>query len=515
MNRTAVVVVGAGPTGVTAASLLGAAGVPCLLLDRWTDVFPQPRAVHLDDEVFRILGRLGVADAFARISRPGLGLRLLDREHRVLAEFRRAPGSGRHGFPAANMFDQPELERLLRDNLGRFPSVSFRGYVEVVAVTQTSEQVQVELEDRSTGQRETVSASYLLGCDGANSLVRRSIGSAMTDLGFEQRWLVVDVDTDADLEAWGGVHQVCDTARAATYMRVTGRRHRWEFRLAPEEDALQVASPASLEGLLRPWTRELPFSDLSVVRTAEYTFRAQVADRWRDGRVFLLGDAAHLTPPFIGQGMGAGLRDADNLAWKLSGVLAHRLPESVLDSYEAERRPHAVVLIRTARLVGQVMTGGGELGDGLRRVVAPALTRVPGLGRRLLDSRSPRLRRSGLVRRTVGTGPLPGSLCPNELLVDGRRYDDLNPGGFVLVTTQVLGASVERLLERRGVLVHRVAQTSAHGLWLRQARSRHALVRPDGTVMVAGRRPDRLASVLRDRLLEPPSTLTARHPTTA
>ena len=140
--------------------------------------------------------------------------------------------------------------------------------------------------------------------------------------------------------------------------------------------------------------------DLELVRVTEYTFRAQLADRWRRGRIFLLGDAAHLTPPFIGQGMGAGLRDAANLAWKLAGVLDGSLPANVLDTYEQERKPHAQHMIRLALGVGRSMTAGGELGDLIRRFVVPRLHRLPGLSAKVLDSKTPALRRTALVRRS-------------------------------------------------------------------------------------------------------------------
>ena len=219
--RVPVVIVGAGPTGVTAATLLAQYGVDSLVLDRWPDVYPQPRAVHLDDEIYRILARLGIADEFAAISRPAHGLRLLDNTMRVLAEFRRDTARSINGFPQANMFDQPEFEVLLRNNLKRYPHATLRGDTEVTGITDQGDgRVRVAFTDRSDGREHAVEADYVLGCDGANSVVRAEIGSAMRDLKFEQRWLVVDVATEADLDQWEGVHQVCDPDRAGTYMRI-------------------------------------------------------------------------------------------------------------------------------------------------------------------------------------------------------------------------------------------------------------------------------------------------------
>ncbi|WBB80620.1 bifunctional 3-(3-hydroxy-phenyl)propionate/3-hydroxycinnamic acid hydroxylase [Micromonospora sp. WMMD882] len=478
-----VVVVGAGPTGVTAALLLAGHGVRSVVLDRFPGIFPQPRAVHLDDEVYRVLQRVGAHEGFAAVSRPGTGLRLLAPDHRVLAEFARGVAAGVHGHPEANMFDQPDLETLLRRRAAEEPLVTLRGGVEVTGVGQSADgPVRITLTDRDTGVRETLAARYLLGCDGANSTVRARVGVAMRDLGFAQRWLVVDVDTDATIDTWDGVHQVCDPRRAATYVRVGSRRHRWEFRLLAGETAAGMSEPETLARLVRPWTREVPFSALTVVRSAEYTFRAQVAERWRVGRVFLLGDAAHLTPPFVGQGLGSGLRDAANLTWKLAGVLGGGLSDDALDSYQTERLPHVTSLIRLAMMVGRSMTEGGEVGNLLRRVVVPRLAWLP----MVLDSATPPLRRSALRRRRAAPWGLAGRLCPNAPLADGRRLDDLAGLCFVLVTARPVPPVVAAVARRRGVLPVTVARGSQLGRWLRRGRAGAALVRPDRTVLTSG-----------------------------
>lgn len=487
MNRSPVVVIGGGPTGIAAATLLGHEGVEVLVLDRWAGVFPQPRAVHLDAEVMRILGRIGIAEEFAAISRQAKGLRLQRPDGQVLAVFERAAKLGRDGYPEANMFDQPVLEQLLRDNLAELPSVQLRGRVEVNSIAQTGDQgVVVELSDLVTGQKESISAAYVLGCDGANSVVRDNIGAHMTDLRFEQRWLVVDIDTDAELGQWEGVHQVCDSRRAATYMQVGRRRHRWEFQLLEHETQDTYGSLALLYPLMKPWLGHVEPEDLDLVRIASYTFKARLADRWRDRRVFLLGDAAHLTPPFVGQGLCAGLRDAANLSWKLAAVMRGDLPEIVLDSYQTERKPHARAMIRLAIVVGAAMTGGGRLGSALRGVILPRLVRVPGLKAQLLDSATPRLTSSALAPRSGRTG-LVGGLIPNAELADGGRFDDLGQGRWTLVTTE---ASIATDLPVLTV----VAGDPLHG-WLLQGGATTAAVRPDATVAFAGSATDVLSGL--------------------
>ena len=310
-------------------------------------------------------------------------MRLLDQRFKVLAEFNRDTSRSVHGFPQANMFDQPELEALLRANLKRYPNAELRGNAEV---TEVSDHRRTRCASRSPtaadGQTHMVEADYLLGCDGANSVVRAQIGSAMRDLKFEQRWLVVDVATDADLRPVGG---------CASGVRSGSRGHLHAHRRGPLPVGVSAAAPAKapttsarcrgLRPLIAPWTADVADSELTLLRVTEYTFRAQIADRWRRGNIFILGDAAHLTPPFIGQGMGAGLRDAMNLAWKIAGVRNGTLAADVLDSYEQERKPHTRQLIRLALNVGRAMTGGGHLGNLVRRLVLPRLRLLPGSAR--------------------------------------------------------------------------------------------------------------------------------------
>ncbi|MBX7267418.1 bifunctional 3-(3-hydroxy-phenyl)propionate/3-hydroxycinnamic acid hydroxylase [Micromonospora sp. Llam7] len=496
MTAVPVAIVGAGPTGLTAATLLAQYGVGCLVLERWASVYPLPRAVALDDEVHRVLARLGIREEFAAVSRPHRGLRLVDRSMRVLAEFPRDTTPGRHGFPQGSMFDQPELEAILRRNLTEYDTVTLRGNTEVTALTQDGDGVRIDVTDTTTGEHDVLRAAYVLGCDGANSLSRTSIGAAMRDLGFTQRWLVIDVTTRADLGQWDGVHQLCDPARAATYMRVGKTRYRWEFQLAPGESADDCRDPARLHPLISPWTGDIPIAELEIVRASEYTFRAQLADRWRDRRVFLLGDAAHLTPPFIGQGMGAGLRDAMNLAWKLAGVLDGTLRGAVLDTYEIERRQHARAMIRLAKLVGTAMTAGGRAGDVIRRAVAPRLHLVPGLADLTSDSETPALRRSALVLRPRLRRTLAGRLCPNAILDGDRRLDDVAAGRFALVTSTEPPATLRAAVEKCGSVVVATRPGSELHRWLRNGRVDAAVVRPDGIVLGAGRRLSALCTFL-------------------
>lgn len=469
---------GAGPVGVAAALLLARRGVDVLVLDRHAAVYPQPRAVHLDDESLRVLQAAGVADAFAAVSRPMAGLRLLDGAHRTLVEFRRGPGV--HGWPQASMFTQPDLEALMRAELAGEPRARLRGGCELLHVEQRDGSVRVVLRDLATREDEEVDADAVLGCDGANSTVRRLIGARMRDLGPTERWLVVDLESVEPLDVWPGVHQVCDPARPATFMPVAGSRYRAEFRLADDETAADLDLPVQLACF--------GAAGAQVVRTAEYSYAAQVADRWRNGRVLLCGDAAHLTPPFIGQGLGLGLRDAHQLAWKLAAVLAGG-DEELLDTHQAERAPHAAALIRVAVLLGRLMTGGGRGAAVVRRLALGRVRRLPGLSDFTLGSRTPPLRRGRLVRRPrfVPGSPV-GALVPQPTVaVDGMRVrlDDVLGEGWAVLTA---GGPVPALADAAGVRVLRLGDGPgelACPELVRWLRGRSVLVRPDRIVAAA------------------------------
>ncbi len=336
----------------------------------------------------------------------------------------------------------------------------------------------------------------MLGCDGAGSMVREVVGARWQDLRSTERWLVVDVRCPVELGHWEGVHQVCSPVRAATFLRVGDDRYRWEFQLLDDEQPDDLLRPAVLAALVRPWTGDLPVERLEVLRSTEYVFRARLADRWRRDRLLLLGDAAHQTPPFVGQGLGAGLRDAGGLAWKLAAVLHGNAPESLLDSYERERRPHVRTLIRLARTAGWAMTGGGGRGAAARRGALAALCRVPGAPG-LLDRGAPALRPGPLVPRG---DRLAGTLAPQPL-VDGTALldDRLGPGWSVLTTADADPALAALTARLRGRLWQVdlgrlcaddgtvVVDDGTISRWLRAAGVRTVVLRPDRVVLLSDR----------------------------
>ena len=470
-----VIVVGAGPVGCTAALLLADSGIPVTLLERYLHPHPLPRAVHLDDEVARILDRIGVAEGFRTRSRPGSGLRLLDARHRVMAEFSRDQQPGQHGFPQANMFHQPDLEQLLLARVDQQPLIDFRRGAEVCGLEGTASPLTaapVRVRTLAAEEPLTFTGTVVLGCDGANSTIRELTGIPMEDLGFTERWLVVDIRVEDGLDTWDGVEQICDPARPATFMQVTGDRYRWEFQLRDGEDEADLITPLALGTLLRPWTGRGDLAGLEIVRTASYTFRARLASRFQAGRVFLLGDAAHLTPPFIGQGLAAGLRDADNLAWKLAHVLTGQAGASLLASYDTERRPHAKAMVKKAVQVGWAMTGGQDRAAAVRRIALAAAVRSEHVRQAMASTATPRLKNGALQRaprRVLPSGiPAalrPGGLIPNPLVSAGdgtpARLDTILAGRTAVLTARRPDPALTGFCRRHGLVLVRISSTPA------------------------------------------------------
>ena len=464
-----VIAVGAGPAGCTVSLLLAGFGIPVTLLERHTRPHPLPRAVHLDDEVARTLDRIGVSEGFLARSRPGSGLRLLDASHRVMAEFSRDHQASQHGFPQANMFHQPDLEELMLARVEAHPLITFRRGAEVYGLDDDDAPgpAPVRVHARVAGETQTLTGPVVLGCDGANSTIRELAGITMEDLGFTERWLVVDIRVSSGLDTWDGVEQICDPARAATFMQVTGDRYRWEFRLHDGEDEAGLIKPAALGRLLQPWTGRDDLDGLQIIRSATYTFRAQMASRFRSGPIFLLGDAAHLTPPFIGQGLAGGLRDADNLAWKLAYMLTGRAGEELLDTYDSERRPHATALVKKAVRVGWAMTGGQDRAAAVRRIALAAGVRSERVCQAMGSTATPRLRTGALQHtpRRLGSGiPAalrPGGLIPNPLVSAGdgppTRLDAILAGRAAVLTARRPDADLMEYCRQHGLVLVQVS----------------------------------------------------------
>jgi 3-(3-hydroxy-phenyl)propionate hydroxylase len=352
-----VVIVGCGPVGAFATNLLGKSGLNVLILDRDPAPYALPRAVHLDHEMVRLLADIGLEEVALDQMRAGDGHIHVGADHGVI-RFLSVAGTPRpHGYANDYFFYQPELESTLRAGLERFDTVDLRLGAEVVSLTQDEDCVTLALADGTEAR-----SRWVIGCDGARSTVRRSLSVRLDDLDFNEPWLVVDAEVDgpisfpdfslvpagADLQNLSLM--MCDPARPATIVPGRGNHRRWEFMLLPGEDDAQMARPETVSALVAPWVQGVSHT---IIRAATYRFHGLVAEHWRKGRVFLAGDSAHQTPPFFGQGMCHGLRDAANLAWKLVGVVRGQFASSILDTYQSEREGQVRSVIRAAIEAGR------------------------------------------------------------------------------------------------------------------------------------------------------------------
>ncbi|WKE67471.1 bifunctional 3-(3-hydroxy-phenyl)propionate/3-hydroxycinnamic acid hydroxylase [Gallaecimonas kandeliae] len=346
-EKVDVLVVGFGPVGAALASLLGRYGVKTLVVEKSPEILLMPRAIALDNEALRILQMAGLNEtAFERIE-----IQEVKMHCPYLGQFARINTSGSiDGHPKLVTFYQPELERALRRQVKEYPCIAVSSGCELVGFEQSDEGVLASIKEDS-GQVRQVAARYLVGADGASSKVRHLIGQGFQGQTFTEDWLIVDAK-GREGKAIDHVEFLCNPARPVPHMPAPGGRERWEFMLQRGEKKEEMEHPDKIAELLAPW---IPREGLTIERKAVYRFHARCCEAFQKGRVFLIGDAAHITPPFVGQGLVAGLRDAANLGWKLAWALSGKATPAILDSYDQERRPHAMKMINLARFMGRLV----------------------------------------------------------------------------------------------------------------------------------------------------------------
>ena len=450
-----VAIVGLGPTGAVLAHLLGGRGLAVLVLEREPRFYGNARAVYTDDECMRILQWAGVADEVARDMQRDTMIQLVRSDGRKLMQYWSPDRS--HGWPVSNFLYQPHLETRLLELLGRHSTVQVLRGRELVDFRQDDEGVELthqatrsfRFDEGSDARTEiqvdadsrTVRARYLIGADGGRSTVRETLGIGMDGKSFPQPWLVVDLEVKPGTHALH--HQpyfqfVCDPVRPTVNCTQPYPYHRLEFMMMPGQSREELIHPDTVRRLV---SRYVDLDQFEVRRTLVYTFNALITRQWRQGRILLAGDAAHMTPQFIGQGMSAGIRDAANLAWKLDAVLRGHAGEALLDSYGSERHPHVRAMIRIAVLLKNVVSVSNPALAFLRDAILFLGTRTPWLRGWIRTGGfkpKPRYRRGlylGLSRgwRTTGAGTLMPQ--PQVRSFDGKelRLDDLLGTGFVLL----------------------------------------------------------------------------------
>lgn len=503
-----VVVVGCGPVGGIAANFLGLQGLSTLVIERDLSMFTQPRAFSCDDEAQRNFQSAGLEGELAVDLWPCKTMDYIDGSKQVLGSVAFSELDFGLSHPAISFFNQPQLEMMLRKGLKRFPQSELRLGHELAGYTQDADFVTVQIKDRRTGRVREVRARFLLGCDGSHSTVRALMGVKMMGTSYEEPWIAISGTTEVPEPDF--TYYVCDPLRPGFVTRCVYNEVRMDFLLHEKERTEVMEKAAVVERLLAPYVDP---QKIQLQRASVYTFQAKVAERWRDGRVFLLGDAAHVMPPFAGQGLCSGIRDAMNLSWKLALVARGAASEALLDTYERERHPHAVDMIKTTIAMGRVLLARNRIIAALRNALLKLLFRIPRTQRfmRNYEFKPKALVSQGLIAGgTRRKGAAEGSYFPQPKvgLADGKtaRLDDVCGRGFVVFTLasadETVRQSAEALAREIGGLWLRIlpaerAQEARTGdvvdtsgklaAWFAQYQADAAVIRPDHYVYGASR----------------------------
>lgn len=484
-----VVIVGCGPVGALCANLLGREGLSVLVLEKELDHYPLPRAVHLDHEMMRLLQSAGVIDRVLPDMFAADGHLHIGADNGVIRYMGTVGKPKPFGWSNDWFFYQPELEAHLRSGMAGLDSVELMLGAEFVSVEQDAAGAIVHFQ--VNGADCTARGRWVIAADGARSPVRKALGVVLDDLKFEEPWLVVDAEVEGPVTfpALTGVPEgadlqrlsvmMCDPARPATVVPGRGNHRRWEFMLLPHEDDVAMTQPERVNELVGAWMKGVPHK---IVRAATYRFHGLVAEQWQVGRVFLAGDAAHQTPPFFGQGMCHGFRDAANLAWKIAAIVKDCAPDSLLDSYQPERDPHVRAVIGAAVGAGRYICELDPHKAAARDadIRAQAAKRTGETAADLIPAIQ-----SGAI--FVGS-PGAGERFIQPLLSDGRMLDDLTGQGWRLFAAGVKASGVgcfdPALLPDGGAISE----------WLSIRGVDAVLVRPDHYVFGSGNPAELLAA---------------------
>ena len=357
MKKYDVAIVGFGPTGGTLANLLALQGFSILIIEKEKSFYPLPRAVHFDDEIMRVFQTIGITDKFLKHTIINKGTKFVNSKNQVVLDWPRPRSITENGWYPSYRFHQPDLERKLRRRLKDFKKVSVMQNTKVNSLKEEKNSVKICIENINNNKISEIRAKYIIGCDGARSTIRKQIKAKFQNLGFTQKWAVVDLILKKNKkELPDRTIQYSNSKRPATYCRNVGKRRRWEFAINNAESEKKVLSNSYIWNFLKPWLKP---SEALMERKTIYTFQSAISKKWKKGRVFLAGDAAHLMPPFMGQGMCAGVRDASNLAWKIAYCLKNNHSEKLLNTYQSERYSNVIEYIKTTVKMGEFVNAVG------------------------------------------------------------------------------------------------------------------------------------------------------------
>ncbi|MHC1558285.1 bifunctional 3-(3-hydroxy-phenyl)propionate/3-hydroxycinnamic acid hydroxylase MhpA [Actinomycetospora sp. C-140] len=434
VEQVDVAIVGYGPVGATAANLLGAEGLSVVVIEREPSIYTRARAISTDEEVLRLLQRTGLAEELEADMLAEKRIDFVDDQGETFLNF--TPRTRGNAHPPQLFIYQPALEKTLRAGVERYPDVATWLSCECFRIIQHDDAVELLVADLEGGTLRRVRARYVIAADGGSSPTRAQLAVGFEGRTYEDRWLVVDTKVEQTWPEHDRLRFHCDPQRPAVDCPTPLGHHRWEFPVLPGEDETELASEASVWRLLG--RHGIAAEHVTVLRAVVYSHHVRFASDWRRGRVFLAGDAAHVMPPWIGEGMASGIRDAANLCWKLAAVLRGELDEQALDSYETERQPHVREMTRWAVLAGRVITERRRPVAALRNALFRVVTCLPAIGSFLQEGGwfpAPHYRH-GLLGNSdhAAVGWLPPQPWVHDEHGTAARFDDRRGPGWSLVT---------------------------------------------------------------------------------
>ena len=358
MKEYDVTIIGLGPTGGTLANLIALQGFSVLILEREKSFYPLPRAVHFDDEIMRVFQTIGITKDFLKHTIINKGTKFVNSKGKIILDWPRPRTVTENGWYPSYRFNQPDLEKQLRKKLKKYKKVKVKQNSEVTKIKNFKDHVKIHFKNVIDKNIEEIKSKYVVGCDGANSITRNQMRTKMDNLGFTQKWAVVDLILKKEKKNLPDrTIQYSNSKQPATYCRNVGKRRRWEFAIRNNQTEKTILSNSYIWNFLKPWLKK---NEAFIERKTIYTFKSAISRKWKKGRIFIAGDAAHLMPPFMGQGMCAGIRDVSNLAWKIGKCLRNKHSEKILKTYQSERFSNVKEYVETTMRMGEFVNAVGS-----------------------------------------------------------------------------------------------------------------------------------------------------------
>ena len=466
MKEYDVTIIGLGPTGATLANLIALNGFSVLILERENSHYNLPRAVHFDDEIMRVFQTIGITKDFLKYTIINKGTKFVNSKGEIVLDWPRPRKITENGWYPSYRFHQPDLERELRKKLKKYNKVKIEHNSKVYKIKNYNDYVKVSFNNSKLNSFHEARSKYVIGCDGANSITRKEINTKMKNLGFTQKWAVIDLILKKNKKNLPDrTIQYSNPKQPATYCRNVGKRRRWEFAIKKKQSENKILSETYIWNFLKPW---LIKNEAYLERKTIYTFKSEISKNWIKGRIFIAGDAAHLMPPFMGQGMCAGIRDASNLSWKLVKCLKNEHNERFLRTYQSERITNVKEYVETTMRMGEFVNAAESIqitnnissgSDGTKSMqsIKPVLGK--GLGNNVDINR--------------------GKIFPQLKLRSGKSLDDKFSKSLILILATEL-KNKKKLSKIKTIIENEAAGLSA---LLKSYKAKALIVRPDRFIL--------------------------------